>query len=66
MASILERPSYFTSLPRDYYLSDVRFEREVDPERALSPEERQKRAKAAKSAYFSRLSLKSLQARRVQ
>jgi len=43
-----------------------RFEREVDPERALAPEERQKRARSAKSAYFSRLSLKALRARRVE
>ena len=40
-----------------------RFEREVDPDGTLAPEERRKRAKAAKSAYFSRLALKSLKAR---
>lgn len=42
-----------------------RFEREVDPEGLLAPEERQKRAQAAKSAYFSRLSLKAVRARKV-
>jgi hypothetical protein len=41
-----------------------RFEREVDPDGSLSPEERSKRAANARSAYFSRLALKSAQARR--
>ncbi len=41
-----------------------RFEREVDPEGVLTPAERQKRAKAAKSAYFTRLALKSAQNRK--
>jgi hypothetical protein len=41
-----------------------RFEREVDPTDVLPPEERQRRAKAAKSAYFSRLSLAALKARK--
>ena len=39
-----------------------RFERDVDPDGALSPEERARRAKAAKTAYFSRLSLAALKA----
>jgi hypothetical protein len=40
-----------------------RFEREVDPDGVLPPEERARRAKAAKTAYFSRLSLAALKAR---
>lgn len=41
-----------------------RFEREVDPEGALTPQERARRAKHARAAYFSRLALRSAQARR--
>lgn len=41
-----------------------RFEREVDPEGRLDPVERAKRARNAKTAYFTRLALKSAQARR--
>lgn len=40
-----------------------RFEDEVDPDGALSIEERARRAKHAMSAYMARLSLKSSQAR---
>ena len=40
-----------------------RFEIEVDPEGVLAPNERAKRAKAARSAYFTRLSFKSSQKR---
>ncbi len=43
---------------------EQRFDDEVDPDRALSPVERQKRARAARQAYFMRLALKSAQARR--
>lgn len=43
---------------------EQRFEDEVDPNRTLSPVERQKRAKAARQAYFMRLALRSAQARR--
>lgn len=42
----------------------ARFEDEVDPERALSQAERSRRADQAKKAYFSRLALRSVQARR--
>lgn len=42
---------------------EQRFEDEVDPDRTLSPVERQVRAKAARQAYFMRLALKSAQAR---
>lgn len=41
-----------------------RFEREVDPDRVLAPAERARRADAAKRAYFTRLALRSAQARR--
>lgn len=42
----------------------ARFEEEVDPNRRLPSAERQRRAEAARKAYFSRLALKSAQARR--
>jgi hypothetical protein len=41
-----------------------RFEREVDPEGTLTPQERARRADLARKAYFARLALKSAQARR--
>ncbi len=41
-----------------------RFEREVDPERVLPPEERARRAEHARKAYFTRLALASAKARR--
>ena len=41
-----------------------RFEDQVDPNRVLPNTERQRRAEQAKKAYFTRLALKSLQARR--
>ena len=41
-----------------------RFEKEVDPDGTLPPQERQRRADAAKRAYFTRLSLRSVKARR--
>ena len=41
-----------------------RFEREVDPNGELTPAERARRAGHARKAYFTRLSLKSAQARR--
>lgn len=41
-----------------------RFEREVDPDGLLSPDERARRAGHARSAYFTRLALKSARARR--
>ena len=40
------------------------FEREVDPEGVLPPADRARRAEHARKAYFSRLALKSAQARR--
>ena len=41
-----------------------RFEREVDPNGELTPQERAKRAEHARKAYFARLALKSAQARK--
>lgn len=41
-----------------------RFEREVDPDGTLSPQERARRAEHARKAYFQRLALKSAQARK--
>lgn len=41
-----------------------RFEREVDPEGRLTPDERARRAEHARKAYFSRLALKSVKVRR--
>lgn len=42
---------------------DARFEREVDPDGVLDPKERARRAEMARKAYFTRLALKSAQAR---
>ncbi|MGI8707948.1 MAG: hypothetical protein ACR2LG_07095 [Actinomycetota bacterium] len=47
---------------RDAFMA--RFEREVDPELTLDPKERARRAMHARKAYFTRLALKSAQARR--
>lgn len=41
-----------------------RFERQVDPEGTLPEAERRRRADAAKKAYFTKLALRSAQARR--
>jgi hypothetical protein len=42
----------------------ARFEAEVDPDGVLSEAERRRRAAQARSAYFTRLALRSVQARR--
>ena len=55
-------PTDTTAAARAAFLS--RFEHEVDPDAVLPEAERQRRAAAAKSAYFTRLALKSVQARR--
>src|SRR6266516_5381640 len=41
----------------------ARFEAEVDPDGALDPEERARRAEHARSAYFARLSLSAAKSR---
>jgi hypothetical protein len=44
----------------------ARFEREVDPESALDPKERQRRAEHARRVYFARLQLAAAKARRAK
>jgi hypothetical protein len=44
----------------------ARFEREVDPDSALDPTERRRRAEHARRAYFIRLSLAAAQAKRAK
>lgn len=41
----------------------ARWDREVDPEGVLTPEERAKRADFARRAYFTRIALRSAKAR---
>jgi hypothetical protein len=43
-----------------------RFDREVDPEGILPPAERQRRAEHARKAFYTRMALKSAQARRLK
>jgi hypothetical protein len=54
-------PRETTAAARASFLA--RFEREVDPDGVLPVEERQRRAEAARRAYFARLALKSAQKR---
>lgn len=54
-------PAAHTAPARAAFLS--RFEREVDPDGVLEPEERARRAEHAKKAYFLRLALASRNAR---
>ena len=42
----------------------AKFERQVDPEGILAPDERRKRALAARSAHMMRLALRSAEVRR--
>jgi hypothetical protein len=51
-----------TAIARAGFLA--RFEREVDPDSALDPTERRRRAEHARRAYFTRLALASAKARR--
>lgn len=55
-------PAAHTAPARRAFLD--RFELEVDPARVLPPAERARRAEHARKAYFTRLALKSAQARR--
>jgi hypothetical protein len=50
-----------TQAGRDAFMR--RFEDQVDPERALSDDERLRRAEQAKKAHFAQLALKSSRAR---
>lgn len=43
-----------------------KFDREVDPDGSLPPEERAKRAENARRAYFAQLAFKSAKARRAR
>src|SRR3954464_12009626 len=54
-------PTAHTAPARAAFLS--RFEREVDPDGVLEPQERARRAEHAKKAYFLRLALASRKAR---
>ena len=56
-----ERPKANEKARREFL---ARFERDVDPDGTLHPAERARRAEHAKRAYFARLALKSVQARR--
>ena len=55
-------PTAHTAPARTAFLS--RFEREVDPEGVLEPEERARRAEHAKKPYFLKLALASREARK--
>lgn len=55
-------PRQQTAKARATFLA--RFAEKVDPDGSLSPEERERRAVAARKAYFAQLALKSAQARR--
>jgi hypothetical protein len=55
-------PREYTAAARAAFLD--RFAREVDPEGVLPPQERARRAQAARKLYFTRLAYKSAQARR--
>ena len=54
-------PGEYTSAARRAFLQ--RFEREVDPEGMLAPDERALRAEAAQKAYFAGLAYRSAVAR---
>ena len=54
-------PKETTAKARATFLG--RFEDQVDPGKTLPPAERARRAEAAKRAYFTRLALRSSQAR---
>lgn len=43
-----------------------RFEKQVDPDGVLPPEERRLRAASARKAYYTELALRSVQARRIR
>ena len=55
-------PKETTKAAREAFMA--RFEWEVDPDGTLDPEERARRAEAARKAYFAQLAHKSAKARR--
>lgn len=54
-------PSARTAAARE--AADRRFEKQVDPDGVLPPEERARRAKHARAAFYARIQLKSAKAR---
>lgn len=50
-------------LPKARAAADARFERQVDPDGTLSPEERKRRAEQARQAFYLNLAYKSSVAR---
>jgi len=62
--SRLTDPAAHTGPARRAFLD--RFERQVDPQKALEPAERGRRAAHARKAYFTALALKSAKARRLR
>ena len=57
----VQDPTAHTAPARKVFLS--RFEREVDPEGVLEPQERARRAEHARKAYFLRLATESSKSR---
>ena len=57
-------PRAITQKAREAFLR--RFEREVDPDQTLAPDERRRRARYARKAYFTRLALKRRKRRRTK
>ena len=55
-------PKTYTASARVAFMD--RFLNEVDPERILTPDERERRAVAARRAYFARLAMTSARSRR--
>ena len=55
-------PMEYTAAARSTFLA--RFEKQVDPDKVLPEAERQRRAKAARKLYFTRLALRSAKAKR--
>lgn len=55
-------PKTYTASARAAFMD--RFLNEVDPERILAPDERERRAIAARRAYFARLAMTSARSRR--
>ncbi len=60
-AHVADRAAHTAPARREF---EARFEREVDPDGVLPPEERARRAAHARKAYFARLALASAKARR--
>ena len=56
-----EDPSGQTTMMRDRF--DERFRRQVDPDNSLPSAERERRAQAARKAYFLQLALQSSRSR---